>query len=449
MKGLPGSLQGRLMLPVIGLAALAWLVAAALTWRDVSHELDELLDGHLAQATALLVVQQAGEIEEDEPLHLPMLHKQAGKVAFQVFHDGRLTLHSADAPDEPLANAADAEAGPRTVALKDGDWRVFVARGTEPGTWVCVGERLDSRADILQAVLRSALAPMALVLPLLALALAWAIRQGLLPLRQLGQQLAARRPQALEPVTVAGAPTEMLPTMAALNGLFGRIEAMLDSERRFTADASHELRTPVAAIRAQAQAALGASDDAERRQALQSTLAGCDRAARVIEQLLTLSRLEAGHAPAAQQVDLVALVRSVLADAAPAAHAQGQALSLDAPPSSLVQGDPTLIAVLVRNLVDNALRYSPSDAQVQVTMSAPPGGPVSLQVEDSGPGLSDAEQARLGERFFRVLGSGQSGSGLGWSIVRRIAEAHGAQLAVARSVALGGLAVTLTWPASR
>jgi two-component system, OmpR family, sensor histidine kinase QseC len=447
VSGWPGSLRGRLLLPVILLAALAWLVAAALTWRDVSHELDELLDGHLAQAAALLVVQQAGKVVDDGPLHLPVLHRQAGKVAFQVFRAERLTLHSANAPDEPMATAADAERGPRTVSLKDGDWRIFVARGAEPGTWACVGERLDSRADILQAVLRSALAPMAGVLPLLALALAWAIHEGLLPLRQLGRQLAARRPQALEPVTVAGAPTEMLPMIAALNGLFSRIEAMMDAERRFTADASHELRTPIAAIRAQAQAALGARDDAERRQALQSTLAGCDRAGRVIEQLLTLARLEAGNAPTAQRFDLVEAARGVLADAAPAAHAQGQALSLDAPPSGPVQGDPTLISVLVRNLIDNALRYSPAGAQVQVTITTTPDG-VSLQVEDSGPGLSDGERARLGERFFRVLGSGQSGSGLGWSIVRRIAEAHGAPLTVARSARLGGLAVTLQMPAS-
>ena len=435
---------------VLTLVAGVWLGTAVLAWRDVNHELEELLDGHLAQAAALLVVQQAGELEEgDAELHLPTLHRQTPKVAFQVFHDGQLGAHSANAPNGPMSGTPTPAGAPglRNVRLGDDDWRVFSARSDDGHTWVYVGERLDSRADILHAVLRSTLAPLALTLPLLALLIGWAIHRGLAPLRGLGRQLAQRRPQALEPVVVPNAPAEMAPMIDALNGLFGRIEGLMTAERRFTADASHELRTPVAAIRAQAQAALGATDDAERRHALAATVAGCDRAIRVVEQLLTLSRLEAQATPASEPVELGALVRGVLAELSPAADARGQTLSLDAPVPCRVHGDATLLSVLVRNLADNASRYSPAGARLQVSVTQGPEG-VRLSVEDSGPGLAKADLARLGERFFRVLGSGQAGSGLGWSIVRRIAQAQGATVTVGRSEELGGLGVVVEWAAA-
>jgi two-component system sensor histidine kinase QseC len=297
------------------------------------------------------------------------------------------------------------------------------------------------------AVLRSTAWPMAGALPLLALAIWWAVRRGTAPLRSLSRTLAERPPQALAPVQLDDAPAEMQPLVAALNQLLERIGAMVAAERRFTADAAHELRTPIAAIRTQAQVALAEADDDARRHALRATLAGCDRATRLVEQLLTLSRLEAGAAPPLAPVDLGALAQRVVAELAPGAIARGQTLGLDLPPDTLrVPGNDTLLGALLRNLVDNALRYSPAGAEVRVAV-AQAAGQVQLLVDDSGPGLAEAEQARLGERFFRVLGSGQSGSGLGWSIVRRIAAAHGATVAVGRSAALGGLAVTVGWPA--
>ena len=166
----------------------------------------------------------------------------------------------------------------------------------------------------------------------------------------------------------------------ALNGLFGRIGALMESERRFTADAAHELRTPIAAIRAQAQVALAEPDDALRRHALQATLQGCDRATRLVEQLLTLSRLESADAPALAVLDLSALVRGVVGELAPKALDKQQRIELDAAPDCRVQGEATLLAVLVRNLVDNAIRYSPTGARVQVAVAqrgrhgAPHGG---------------------------------------------------------------------------
>jgi len=298
----------------------------------------------------------------------------------------------------------------------------------------------------LWAVLRSVLLPLCFALPLLALACWWAVRQGLAPLRQLSMVLRRRQPQVLEPVVLPDMPTEMQPVVQALNALFARIDRMVESERRFTADAAHELRTPIAAIRAQAQVALGAGADAGQLQhALQSTLAGCDRATRLVEQLLTLARLEAAPAASQGSVDLGAVVRGVAADLAPAALQRQQVLELDADTAAPVAGDGLLLGVLVRNLIDNASRYSPAGAAIHLAVQ-PQDGAVRLLVEDSGPGMSEADAARLGERFYRVLGQDQPGSGLGWSIVQRIADVSGAQIQVGRSEALGGLAVTLRWP---
>lgn len=482
MRAMPSSLQGRLLAGVLGAVVLVWLATAAFTWSDVQHELDELLDGHLAQAAAVLVVQQARAGDDDDrSLDAPQLHRYAPRVAFQVWHDGVLTMRSANAPDAPMV-ALNPNAVRRGQAESDDDderdvkpgretapaafgrgfhdaqiagtaWRVFVAQGAKRDAQVFVGEQAASRHDILWAVLRGTLWPLAMALPLLALLIWWAVRQGTAPLRALGKTLAARDAQALAPVTLPDVPAEMAPMLDALNQLFGRITTMVASERRFTADAAHELRTPIAAIRAQAQVALAERDDAERAHALRATLAGCDRATRLVEQLLLLSRLEAGEpapngnasAPPAPPIDLGALAQQVAAEMAPRAIERRQNLGLEAAPGCLVAGHPTLLAVLLRNLIDNALRYSPDGAEVRLAVGVA-GAQVRLQVDDSGPGLAEADLQRLGERFFRVLGSGQEGSGLGWSIVRRIAAAQGATVEVARSTALGGLAVGVHWP---
>lgn len=452
MKIMPSlrSLQARMLALVLGLVTVVWLGAALMTWNDARHELDELLDGHLAQAAALLVVQQVRPHEDndgdgdDGVADAPTLHKYAPKVAFQVFHEGALLVRSGNAGTTPMAIATD---GYSTVRLPDGaEWRVFATRGAENDVQVYVGEQVASRNSILWAVLRSMLWPLVIALPLLALAGWWAVRQGLEPMRQLSHALGHRQPQALEPVVLADMPSEMRPLVDALNALFERIGRMVELERRFTADAAHELRTPIAAIRTQAQVAQGAgSDVAQREHALQATLAGCDRATRLVEQLLTLARLEAAPAAHADTVDLGGVARRVAAELAPAALMRHQTLELEADIPCAVAGDEMLTGVLVRNLVDNALRYSPEGARIRVSLSVEAGQPV-LRVEDSGAGMTTQQMARLGERFYRVPGHEQPGSGLGWSIVRRIGAVLGVRLEVARSKLLGGLAVAVWWP---
>jgi two-component system sensor histidine kinase QseC len=443
------SLQGRLLALVLAAVVLIWLVTALVTWLDVRHEIDELLDDHLAQAAALLVVQQAQDTEEKEThghLDVPVLHGHKPRVAFQVFHKSRLEMHSADAPEQPMHEAGKPfRAGFDTVSIDGTNWRVFSAYGAEQDVQVYVGELAESRDSIVWAVLRSMIWPMALALPLLALALWWAVSRGLVPLRQLGSARTERPANVMEPLVLDGAPAEIAPIVQALNSLLERIGGLMETERRFTADAAHELRTPIAAIRTQAQVAMGETDPALRRHALQGTLEGCDRATRLVAQLLTLSRLEISASTVMAAVDLRALAQQAVGNVAPKAIAKNQHIEFDASEPCSIPGNETLLAVLVRNLVDNAVRYSPPGARVNVAVRQQ-GGQVTLSVEDSGPGLDEADRQRLGERFFRVPGSVESGSGLGWSIVHRIAAVHGLTVQVEPSATLGGLAVRVLAP---
>jgi two-component system sensor histidine kinase QseC len=211
----------------------------------------------------------------------------------------------------------------------------------------------------------------------------------------------------------------------------------------------------MAALRAQAQVALGATDAEERRHALEATISACDRAGHLVQQLLTLSRLESGEATAGQALDLSQLARQVSAELAPAALLKRQRLSLEADTAVIVQGNGVLVGALLRNLIDNAIRYSPAGAEILVTIRPPvstmagtPTAGAEIDVADSGPGLAPEHLSRLGQRFFRVLGQEADGSGLGWSIVQRIAQVHGAAVRAGRSAELGGLRVQVDWPAS-
>jgi len=442
------SLQGRLLKMVLALVTLVWLSAAVLTWYDAQHELDELLDGHLAQTAGMLLEQErsmdgaASESDHGEAMQeAPALHKYAGKIAFQVFHEDVLVARSAQIGSTPLTQL---RSGFETLRRADGSqWRVFATPGHEDDVRILVGEQTSLRDHILWAVLGSVLKPVLFALPLLMLAVWWSVRRGLKPLRLLGQAVSQRQPHTTQAIALTDAPLEVQSLVQALNALFERIAQMMELERRFTADAAHELRTPIAAIRAQVQVAMGA-DKAGREHALNFALAGCDRAAHLVEQLLTLARLEAAPAAHSEHIDLASLTRQIASLVAPAALARQQELELDAPVTSALLGNETLVSVLVRNLLDNALRYSPNGATIHVSVSALPQG-AQLRVQDSGPGMTDEQMSHLGERFYRVLGSDQPGSGLGWSIVRRIAQAHGAQVTLARSAQFGGLDVSVQW----
>ena len=446
------SLQNRLLVVVLGGVSVMWLVVALATWIDTEHEVSELLDAHLAQAAALLVSQPLDDLGHLNLSTTPNLDEYQSKVVLQVWHGDDQVVRSATAPTRPLAPFV--QRGFLDVVVSGVSWRVFSAQGRDEHVVIQVAEQVQARDDVLAASLRSVLWPMTVALPLLALGVWWGVRHAIKPLRDLGWQVSHRRPDASDRLEVRDVPLEAQPLVTELNRLFDRMSSLIQSERRFTADAAHELRTPLAAIRIQAQVAQGAVDADERNEALADTLKGCDRATRLVEQLLQLARLETGvdgsTQPGGASANLGHCVQTVMAYLAPVAGQRQQKLECvplsDEPAHALLCPVPEALAmVLVRNLLDNALRYSPDQARVRLRMFVQPGGGGGFTVEDSGPGLAPDQLQRLGERFFRVVGTNQPGSGLGWSIVTRIAKQHGLTVQAARSPDLGGLSVTVAW----
>jgi two-component system, OmpR family, sensor kinase len=270
------------------------------------------------------------------------------------------------------------------------------------------------------------------------------IGQGLRPLAALAGEVAQRDPDNLAPLA-GRAPREVAPVIEQLNRLFARIERSLERERRFTADAAHELRTPVAGIKAQAQVARLAAGEGARNRALDQVVSGADRAARLVEQLLTLARLDSADRSQLHECDLRELALQCVAELAPAALNKGVSLELADGVSVQAPVIAPLVQVLLRNLIDNAIRHSNAGSEVRVRVALQDGA-AQLSVTDSGPGIPADQREKVLMRFYRLPEAGEGGSGLGLSIVQRIAEIHGAQLALAEAATGKGLEVHVRFP---
>ena len=302
------------------------------------------------------------------------------------------------------------------------------------------------RDQIAAKIARHLLKPMLYSLPALALLLVIVIGVSLAPLRQLARDVAERAPDRLDPLPIDSLPTEVAPLVTRLNSLFADIVRSLDNERRFTADAAHELRTPLAALKAQAQVALASVDDTERRHALTQILVGCDRATHLVVQLLTLARLDAGTPHPMQDLALRQIAEEAMAMSAGDAIERHCDLVLG-DGDATVAGDPLLLQVLLRNLIDNALRHG-GGTLIEVAIAVQ-GTQAVLTVVDNGRGIAAAELERVQQRFYRGASADFSpaqGSGLGLSIVKRIVELHRGKLTIATPDSGSGIAVTISLP---
>jgi len=422
------SIKRRLLVVLLLVTALAWGVALVLSYRDTLHELDELLDAHLAQSASLLIAQVGHETDDLDTEHAPQLHRYSRNVAFQVWEKGRkLVLHSASAPNTPLSSTHEGFSDSRV----DGkSWRVFSTWDDTRHVLIQVGERRKARDKLAETVAENLLRPLLFTLPVLGLLIWFGVARSLRPLQALSGQVAQRRADNLAPLEDSAVPTEVLPLVEGLNRLFARLRDSLDKERRFTADAAHELRTPLAAIMTQAQVARAATADAERQRALDNVVLGCERAAHLVDQLLTLARLEPEQLQLGELCDLRTLAAEVIAALAPTAVRKNIELQLAEDATVRVTGVSTLLGILLRNLIDNAIRYSPPASRVQVSVTRR-GSQAVFAVVDQGPGIPADARERVWERFYRVLGSEETGSGLGLSIVKRIADLHHAHVTLA------------------
>jgi two-component system sensor histidine kinase QseC len=437
------SLRRRLFALLATAVLLAWGATALFTYLDARREIGEMLDARLVQAAELVAVQ----VEHAEDIDgAPRQLREVADTLLQVWRDdGTLLLRSSDAPQERLGAQRDGHADARIGGER---YRIY-SRWDEAGRLnVRVGERHAVRAALAESVASHLLHPLYFAVPALGVLIWLSVGVGLAPLARFARELERRAPDRLEPLELDGTPREVLPLQAALNALFARLRVSLEHERRFTADAAHELRTPLAAIKTQAQVARAARDADQRERALGQVVSGADRAAHLVDQLLVLARLDPQTAPGERRrVGLAALARECVAVLAPEALRKGVDLGLDARDEGPVQGDATLLAILLRNLVDNAVRYTPPGGRADVEILRS-GDEVSVRVTDTGPGIAAQVRDQVFERFYRVLGSGEAGSGLGLSIVRRIADLHRASITLDDAAGGRGLAVTVRFAAA-
>lgn len=438
------SLRRRLLAWVLGASVTAWLVSLGIVVGVAWHETSEVFDDALEETARLALALGADpQARIASPRATPAL---AGESRLNIYYqligtDGGVRSRSEDAPEQAFVRG-DVRSERHLNVRADGRyWRVYVERDPRSGLTAQVGQPWEERLDLLEEMAEKLAWP-ALALLLLLGAVCWgAIRRQLAPLERTAAGIATKSPQDLSPVADAGQPRELRPIVDALNALLQRLGTALASERRFTADAAHELRTPLAALRMRVQ--LLERQQAAPAEALRTLREDVDRCTALVESLLALARLDPAQDQLAQRsVDLASLFEGLDRSAA---LAQGMQVT-QAVQAPTLQAEPVLLASALRGLLDNAVRYGRPGGRVHLTATPLPAGGVRLGVHDDGPGVAPAERARLGERFFRVLGTGQSGSGLGLSIVARIAALHGATLHFADGLDGRGLAVLLDFP---
>ncbi|AXE29308.1 hypothetical protein DK842_04915 [Chromobacterium phragmitis] len=430
----PRSLQARLMLVLLLIVPATWLAASAFAVWLAQREVDELFDTQMAQFARQLLAIDVHGLQPDDPPKLK--HLLAGADKGRMDNDD-MGLAIWDAQGRRVlcdgrGRRFDYEPARRGFQDYLGhdrhhDWRLLYLPAPDGSRMVAVGQKLGLRQEMVASVVKAQLLPWLIGLPLMLAAILLALRRELAPFRRLADAIAGRAADDNSPVA-AEVPQEVEPLLRALNALFVRIADMLERERRFTADAAHELRTPLAALRVQAEVLALAPDEGGRRHALEQLQLGIARAGRLVEQLLALSRLDPlPHPQQRQAVDWARLAEGLMAELA--AGADGVEWKLDwrcAPEKALpLAGDAILVGLMLRNLLENACRYGPADGVVELRLEEH-----AVSVLDRGPGIAPEWLGRVRERFFRPPGQEQPGSGLGLSIVERIAELHGLRLAL-------------------
>ena len=428
------SIRGRLLLGLLALVAAVAVFAGAIAYRRVLGESSTLFDYQLRQMALSLRDQAASGA-----LVLPA-HPADSDFVIQIWNPlGQSLYHSRPGP--PLL----AVLGYADVTLSGERWRVYST--LTPEAVIQVAQPWAVRQALARAAALRVVIPLLLLLPLMGLATTWIVGQGLAPLKRLAAEVQRRDVHSLTPIESPQLPEESRPLVEELNRLLARLSQAFDAQRAFVADAAHELRSPLTALSLQLQLLERAPDEAARGAARAKLAAAVERAIHLVGQLLTLARNE----PEAAALELAptsldAAVRDAISDVGALAAARGIELTLDLSTPVTVRGNADALRVLARNLIDNAVRYTPTGGAVQVRVAALPAGDAVLIVQDSGPGIPAEERSRAFDRFYRRAGAGEGGTGLGLAIVKAIADRHLARVALEQA-APRGLIVTVAFPA--
>ncbi|BBV06985.1 TPA: quorum sensing histidine kinase QseC [Providencia stuartii] len=444
------SLRLKLTLMLLLLALMTWGVASLLAWHQTYKTINELFDTQQMVFAKRLSVLPSDLDFNDVSLAKTkkILRKNRGNqdddaLAFAIFTpQGEMVLNDGDNGRKIPFNFSREGFTEGKIKGSDDEWRFVWLRSSEGQYIIVVGQEWEYRQDMAMEIMVAQFLPWLIALPIMLILFLWLLTRALRPLHQVTTQLYQRRPDELSSVHVERLPSEVKPMLDALNSLFTRIQAMFARERQFTSDAAHELRSPLAALKVQAEVVqIAGHDPTIREHAVANLSEGIDRATRLVDQLLTLSRLESlSQLDDVEQLSWLALIESALQDIlleAKAAQTTMDVVVVNEPP--LLTGQRLLLAILLRNLLHNAIRYGKAGGKVDIVLNKD-----HLTIHDDGQGVTQDVLKRLGERFYRPPGQEKTGSGLGLSIAKQIAELHHFRLAFANGEN-GGFCVKIAW----
>jgi two-component system, OmpR family, sensor histidine kinase TctE len=443
------SLFGEILDWMLAPLLLLWPMSIAITYLVAKSIANQPFD-HALEDSVTVLAQQVKEVNGKVVARLPgsardiLRADDVDAVYFQISGPGHSFVDGDR--DLPLPSDEDAERGgavhfrndamhgtPVRVAYSWVNLEPLADAALEPRlALVQVAETLDKRAQLANEIIKGVILPQFIILPVI-LALVWfALSRGLSPLAELQERIRARPPDDLSPIDSRQVPEEISPLVGSFNDMLERLAQTIDMQKRFIADAAHQMKTPLAGMRMQSELALRQIDPGEIHRSLEQLAKSSESATRLVNQLLALARAEnQPHAGLAfEPLDLAALARDTVRDWVQASFAHRIDLGFEQPDEPLtIAGNPVMLRELLSNLIDNALRYTPAGGSVTVRVRRD-GEQAMLEVEDTGPGIAPAERAQVFERFYRILGSGAPGSGLGLAIVREIAQQHGAEIDV-------------------
>jgi two-component system sensor histidine kinase QseC len=442
------SIRLRLLVLILSIFFLICSLVAGFFWWRSSNEVDQLFDEQLVLIAELLEVIALHEQVEDSRFSLTYdLHKSGFQfpIVFQAWtNDGRLLLHSPDAPATPLASAR--TSGFSDVTVKHEQWRIYtqVAPVGDRANLIHVARTHNLHDHLVKEFLLNILKPVALLL-LPFIGLLWlGINGGLAPLYGLAKQVSDRDHSNLEPLDTQDVPNEVSVMVDEINALFLRLQHAMERFSRFTSDVSHELRNPIAGVLTHAHIAMNSPEEETKQQSLKQIVRGSRQLGHIVDQLLTLARIEPDQVRGDfVRVNLHAVAVEVIADLAPAAMEKGLELELLGEDPIHIQGNRQLTGILLRNLVRNSMHATPAGGLITVRLNESYES-ACLQVEDTGPGIPEAERKRIFERFYQLPGS--SGSGLGLSIVQAITSVHAGTISLSSRTGGTGLLVSVQFP---
>lgn len=436
------SIKRQLMLSILALMCLGTLVMVIITYFELKEEMDELFDENMVQIAEAIAVH---DFSVDNTLfqtgqNTRQRLKGEEEFLIQIWNDQTLSYSSLPALEVPYQGAG----GVKTIIFDNQEWRYY---GLAQGNWLIqISQPIPERHSVIREFYSEILIPMLVQLPILVGLILFFVSHGFKPLRQISASIQKRSSTFLDRLPEGDVPEEISALVAALNDLLGRLDSAIKTQRRFTADAAHELRTPLTAISLQLDILRRSKTEEEKEEVIQELYRGVDRSTHLVRQLLELARQE----PDAGQIlsgtcNLKDIVTDALEQHQTLAKDKNIEVQFEANEKCKIEGDENALGTMVSNLLNNAILYTEAGGKVHVSLSKTPDG-IALRIADNGPGIAEEERQRIFDRFYRIVGTSATGSGLGLSIVKTIAQRHGASVTVDEGLDNGGTAFNIVFP---